>query len=293
VVLLRAAPRAYFLVSLVAVFLVLVATPTQEALALVLGGISLGMVTLGSLCDVVLSGGELYAQWKTIAPVVRDAEPVEGGARLATVDVPRGDKIIELRSVRFAYPNRDRAVLESANVVIRQGDRVLIEGGSGGGKTTLTSLLAGLRKPSSGLVLVKGVDHHTISELELRKAIASAPQFYKNHVFTGSLAWNLLLGRHWPPSTEDLREARSVCEDLGLGPLVDRMPGGLFQQVGETGWQLSHGERSRVFLARTLLQGADVVLLDETFGALDPATLEQCMAACLRRSPTLMVITHR
>ncbi len=293
IVYLRAAPRAYFLASLAAVFLVLVASPTQEALALVLGGISLGMVTLSSLCDVTLSGGELYAQWKTIAPVVRDAKELAGHPSLGTVDVPRGEKVIELRSVRFGYPNRDRVVLESENVEIRQGDRVLIEGGSGGGKTTLASLLAGLRKPSSGLVLVKGVDQHTISEIELRKAIASAPQFYKNHIFTGSLAWNLLLGRHWPPAPDDLRDARAVCDELGLGPLVDRMPGGLFQQVGETGWQLSHGERSRVFLARTLLQGADVVLLDETFGALDPATLEQCMATCLRRSPTLMVITHR
>lgn len=291
--LLRGVPRAYFLVSLSAVFFVLVGAPSQEALALVLGGISLGMASLSSLCEVVVSGGELVAQWKCIAPVVREPQRAHAPIRMAITPIARGEKVLELRSVRFAYPGRERPVLDAATLTILQGDRMLIEGPSGGGKTTLAALLAGLRQPSSGLVLVKGVDHHTLSELDLRRAVASAPQFYKNHVFTGSLAFNLLLGRHWPPEPEDLRDARAVCNELGLGPLVDRMPGGLFQQVGETGWQLSHGERSRVFLARTLLQGADVVLLDETFGALDPATLTQCMATCMRRSPTLLVITHR
>ena len=123
--------------------------------------------------------------------------------------------------------------------------------------------------------------------------IASAPQFYKNHVFAESLAFNLLLGRAWPPSPEDLREAHSVVRALGLGSLVDRMPAGLFQHVGESGWQLSHGEKSRVFLARTLLQRAELLVLDETFGALDPGTLEKCMKVVLERAKALVVITHR
>jgi ABC-type transport system involved in cytochrome bd biosynthesis fused ATPase/permease subunit len=70
------------------------------------------------------------------------------------------------------------------------------------------------------------------------------------------------------------------------------MPAGLFQQVGETGWQLSYGERSRVFLARALLQGADVVILDESFGALDPETLHQAMDCVRGRAETLVVTAH-
>jgi ATP-binding cassette subfamily B protein len=62
--------------------------------------------------------------------------------------------------------------------------------------------------------------------------------------------------------------------------------------VGETGWQLSHGERSRLFIARALLQSADLVILDESFGALDPATLRQCLLTALDRARTLMVIAH-
>jgi ATP-binding cassette subfamily B protein len=70
------------------------------------------------------------------------------------------------------------------------------------------------------------------------------------------------------------------------------MPSGLDQVIGETGWQLSHGERSRVFLARALLQRAELVVLDESFAALDPVTLRQCVAAVLARTPTVLVIAH-
>jgi ATP-binding cassette, subfamily B, bacterial len=64
------------------------------------------------------------------------------------------------------------------------------------------------------------------------------------------------------------------------------------QQVGETGWQLSHGERSRLFIARALLQRADVVVLDESFAALDPETLRQVLECVLARTKTLLVIAH-
>lgn len=69
------------------------------------------------------------------------------------------------------------------------------------------------------------------------------------------------------------------------------MPGGLDQMVGETG-QLSQGERNRVFLARALLQNADVVLLDESLAALDPETLRQCQRCLFRRAKTLLMVAH-
>jgi ABC-type multidrug transport system fused ATPase/permease subunit len=71
------------------------------------------------------------------------------------------------------------------------------------------------------------------------------------------------------------------------------MPAGLQQVVGETGWRLSHGERSRVFIARALLQNADVFIFDESFGALDPETLELAMETVRRRARTLLVISHK
>jgi len=66
----------------------------------------------------------------------------------------------------------------------------------------------------------------------------------------------------------------------------------VMQTIGETGWQLSHGERSRIFLARALLQDAQLTVLDESFAALDPETLQKCLNCALRRARTLVVIAH-
>ena len=93
-------------------------------------------------------------------------------------------------------------------------------------------------------------------------------------------------------SAAALWEAQSLCEELGLGDLLRRMPAGLQQRIGETGWQLSHGERSRLFLARALLQRAPLTVLDETFASLDPETMAQCLACVQRHSRTLLVIAH-
>ena len=84
----------------------------------------------------------------------------------------------------------------------------------------------------------------------------------------------------------------ALISRLDLGDLIDRMPTGLFQPVGETGWQLSHGERSRVFMARALLQGADMVVLDESFAELDPESLQRCLPEAAELSKTLLVVAH-
>jgi ATP-binding cassette, subfamily B, bacterial len=87
-------------------------------------------------------------------------------------------------------------------------------------------------------------------------------------------------------------EAETICRELGLGTLLDAMPSGLLQMVGEGGWQLSHGEQSRIFIARALLQNAELVILDESFAALDPENLQRAMECTLQRAKTLMVIAH-
>jgi ATP-binding cassette subfamily B protein len=124
------------------------------------------------------------------------------------------------------------------------------------------------------------------------RQIALVPQSYENHVFSASIAFNLLLGRPWPPRGEDLADATAVCRELGLDHLLSRMPAGLDQIVGESGWQLSEGEKSRVFLARALLSRANVLILDECFAALDPESLTSVYKALRRRAKALVVVAH-
>jgi ATP-binding cassette subfamily B protein len=155
----------------------------------------------------------------------------------------------------------------------------------------LAALLVGLRQPGSGLLVLDGLDRATLGET-WRRLSTAAPQFHENHVLTGTFAFNLLMGRRWPPSDADLAEAEQLCDELGLSDLLGRMPSGLMQMVGETGWQLSHGERSRLYLARALLQKSELVVLDESFAALDPETLEKCLRCAVKRARTLLVIAH-
>ncbi len=119
-----------------------------------------------------------------------------------------------------------------------------------------------------------------------------APQFQENYVFSETFAFNLLMGRRWPPTSEDLEEAEHICNELGLGDLVERMPSGFQQMLGESGWQLSHGEKSRLFIARALLQQSDLMILDESFGALDPENLGLAMQSVLDRANSVVVIAH-
>jgi ATP-binding cassette subfamily B protein len=183
-------------------------------------------------------------------------------------------------------------VLRGCTLDIQPGDRILLEGSSGGGKSTLASLLVGLREPRSGLLLLHGLDRRTIGNEGWRRHVVEAPQFHENHVLMGTFAFNLLMGRRWPPRQEDIIEAETICRELGLGDLLERMPAGLLQNVGETGWQLSHGERSRLYIARALLQNAELIVLDESFGALDPETLQLALRCVFGRAPALLVIAH-
>jgi ABC-type multidrug transport system fused ATPase/permease subunit len=119
-----------------------------------------------------------------------------------------------------------------------------------------------------------------------------APQPHDNYLVSGTLAFNLLMGRRWPAQPADLAEAEKVCRELGLGDLLDRMPAGLQQVVGETGWQLSQGERTRVFLARAVLQQPELLILDESWGSLDPENVERAVRCVTQRAPAVIAVAH-
>jgi ATP-binding cassette subfamily B protein len=265
-------------------------------LAVALGGVLLAHQALQSLMAGATQLTDASIAWRRVGSLFRAASKASDASAMAaaaaTPATAKARTVVEAHDLTFRYPGRTEPSLHGANLRIERGDWLLLEGTSGGGKSTLAALLAGLRRPDSGLLLSGGLDRPTLGEDGWRKRVAAAPQYHENHVLTGPLSFNLLMGRHWPPTAADLAEAEAVCRELGLGDLLDRMPGGIMQMVGETGWQLSQGERSRVFLARALLQKPELVLLDESFAALDPENLRQSLECVLRRAETLMVVAH-
>jgi ATP-binding cassette subfamily B protein len=289
-------PRAFLVAGVLAQGLAALSAPPLGVLAVGIGGVLLGHGALQVLCLGARDVCVAVLAWRQVDALSRAAQqrtPASSAAlpRLAAA-AEHAPTVIDARGVGFRYPQRTAAALAHVDLVLRAGERVLLEGPSGAGKSTLAALLGGLRRPTEGALLLRGLDHRTWGDAQWKRQVALAPQFQENHVFVAPLAFNLLMGRRWPPSPGDLREADEVCRELGLGALLDRMPAGLMQPVGDTGWQLSHGERARVFLARALLQDAELVVLDETFAALDPATLRDALACARRRAPTLLVVAH-
>lgn len=267
-----------------------------------LGGILLGFGALRRLTYSLAQASGALIAWGQVGAMFRAASKPEvvGDPALAITSTAAAEDpspaaempVLEANRVLFRYPGHAEPVLRGCDLRMGPRDRVLVEGPSGGGKSTLAAVLSGLRQPEAGLVLLGGLDRQTLGAAGWRRRIVVAPQFHENHVLTGTFAFNLLMGRQWPPAQGDMEAAAGLCRKLGLGELLDRMPAGMLQMVGQGGWQLSHGEKSRLYVARALLQEADIMVLDESFAALDPHNLSQALGCVLEEARAVMVIAH-
>lgn len=269
---------------------------TPAAMAVSLGGVILAwgaFLRLASSCGQL---AEFAVTWEQVAPLFHAAGRAPQAGRVLPTREEKDDRLAQAflrgRSLVLRHPGRQEAVLDGIDFDLREGTHVLLEGASGSGKSSLASLLYGLRAPDSGLLLLDGLDRASWGDQAWRDAVTAAPQFHENHIFTGTLAFNLFFGRADAEALDEQVDAEQLCRELGLGDLIDRMPASLLQGVGETGWQLSHGERSRVFLARALLQRTRLCILDESLAALDSENLWRAVDCLRRRSPTSLVIAH-
>ncbi len=261
---------------------------TTGEIAVAWGGILLAGEALSLARLVFLSAANGRVAWHQISPFIQAAAtPLVLGANVVGSREPG-----ELRARGLSVRHSDRRILADCDATVRPGEHVLLQGESGSGKSTLAAILAGLKTPNSGVVTAAGFDTAALGPNRWRRHATLIPQFHENYVFTGTLAMNLLIGKTWPPAPDDMERAADVCIALGLGPLLDAMPSGLNQQVGESGWALSHGERNRVFIARALLQNPDVAIFDESFSALDPETLKHVISVVRERCTSSVVIAH-
>lgn len=192
---------------------------------------------------------------------------------------------IAFDNLSLAYPGGRRAALDAVSFSVAAGEVVALVGDSGSGKSTLLSVLLGLRRPTSGRVLVDGAP---VEGRALVPSIAWAGQGVR--ILSASLRDNLTLGR---PGADngDLADALAAAS---LGPMVGHLPDGLDTRVGEGGRVLSGGEARRVALARALVRQAPLVLLDEPTANLDRDSETAVLSALrtLTRGRTVIVATH-
>ena len=287
-------PRGWLIVGVAALAPAFLAGSAPAALALGVAGLLLAYTALRRLAGGLWSLTEAVIAAQQVAPLFRAAARPQapGAPALALDNASPGDTYIEASDITFRYRPAGDPILEHCTLRIGPGDRILLEGPSGGGKSTLASILSGMLRPQSGLLLARGLDRNTLGARGWLRSVAAAPQFHENHVLTGTFAFNLLMGVEGWITQRHGAEAQAICEELGLGPLLERMPAGVLQMIGETGWQLSHGERSRLYIARALMQDADVLIFDESFAALDPDNIRRALECVLRRARSVLVIAH-
>ena len=206
---------------------------------------------------------------------------------LATGATARGLEV-RFEDVHFAYGSGSE-VLSGVDLVVPPGEVIAVCGSTGSGKTSLLNLLPRFYDPTSGRVLVGGVDARDVPVEDLRRAVAVVTQ--RPVLFSIPLRDNLLAAR--PDAPWD--DVVAACEAAGVAHFVPELPDGYDTLIGERGINLSGGQRQRVALARALIGGARVVVLDDPMSAVDTAT-ERHLVENLRpalEGRTVLIATQR
>lgn len=223
---------------------------------------------------------------------VPDDEP-EGDDSFALEELASGPPRIELRDVTFRYPGSDRDALKNIDLVIEPGETLALVGRNGAGKTTLIKLLVGLYRPSTGQVLVDGLDVATMSAAELRRRIGVIFQDFARFQF--SARDNVGVG--WLPAREDEAAVGQAVADAGAGEIVTRLPQGLDTPLGRAfgGDDLSGGQWQRIALARAFMRKSRILVLDEPTAAMDAEAEHEIFQRFrdLKANRTALLITHR
>ena len=196
---------------------------------------------------------------------------------------------IEFKDVDFSYPEQGVAALRNVSLKIRAGEHIAILGRVGSGKTTLEKLILGLYRPTSGAVLVDGIDLRQLDPAELRRNIGYVPQDVT--LFYGSLRDNLTIAS---PMADDAAVLRAA-QVGGIIEFVNSHPKGFDMSVGERGESLSGGQRQAVAIARATINDPPILLMDEPTGSMDHSSEEEIKQrlGTYTIGKTLIVVTHR
>jgi subfamily B ATP-binding cassette protein MsbA len=203
-----------------------------------------------------------------------------------TPETVRGE--IELQNVAFAY-NADATVLRDVNLSIKAGQRIGVVGPTGGGKSTVMSLIPRFYDPTGGRVLIDGVDVRDYSLRGLRQQIGFVLQ--ETVLFRGTIRDNIAYGKPGATEEEIIEAARLANAD----EFIQRMPHGYDTMVGERGSTLSGGQRQRIGIARAVVRNSPILMLDEPTAALDTESEKLVMEALerLMKGRTVITIAHR
>ena len=195
---------------------------------------------------------------------------------------------IRLDHVSYHYPDYQKIILQDFSHDFRPGTSTAIVGETGRGKTTLLRLLSGMAMPTSGSVSMYDTSNHIIPHADMRSHMTYIPQ--GNTMLSGTIRSNMLLAR---PSADEADIKRAL--HIAAADFVLDLPNGIDTEIGEHAVKLSEGQAQRLAIARGVLHGGSILLLDEISSSLDPATEKTLLTRLFEASPdkTIILVTHR
>ena len=242
---------------------------------------------LAQLSQLLTRMNTALASYRNLSALM--SQPREHKNKAAYLNRPVWQGSIEFRDVSFNYPGQSQGGLQNISFKIEAGEKVAIVGKVGSGKTTLAKLLVGLYKPSSGAILVDGIDIRQIDPADLRRNIGVVMQ--ESWLFSGTVKQNIAVGGN-NPTDEEILQAAMVS---GVHEFISEHPDGYAYKLKEKGEGLSGGQRQTINIARALVGRPPILLMDEPTSAMDLGHESELIAKLKNQliNQTILIITHR
>ncbi|MCC8107361.1 MAG: ABC transporter ATP-binding protein/permease [Clostridiales bacterium] len=239
------------------------------------------LITLTEQFQNGFSGYERFLEVMDIEPDIQDAPDAVG------MDTAKGE--IAFQNVSFKYEEGQETVLSHIDLNVKAGDYLAIVGASGGGKTTLCSLIPRFYDVDSGEILLDGTDIRKIKLADLRRQIGIVQQDV--YLFTENIMENIRYGR--PDATDE--EVIEAAKLANAHEFISQLPNDYYTDIGQRGVKLSGGQKQRLSIARVFLKNPPILIFDEATSALDNESerIVQQSLEKLAKGRTTFVIAHR
>lgn len=216
-------------------------------------------------------------------------EPYDIKDKEDAISLNRVDGEIEFENVSFKYNDEENEVLRNINLKVKKGETIALVGMSGGGKSSLVSLIPRFYDVTSGSIKVDGIDIRDVEARSLRNNIGMVLQ--DNILFSESVAMNIRMGK--PDATDE--EVKAAARAANAAEFISDLPNGYDTLVGERGVKLSGGQKQRIAIARVFLKNPPILIFDEATSALDLESEHSIQLAMekLASRRTTFIVAHR
>ena len=269
------------------VYLIVDGQITQGALigAVILGGRT--MAPLSQLANTLSRVNGALAAYKNLSKLIGKKSSVV--SNLSPISRPSFRGEIEFKNVSYTFEGSKQAIINDISFKIPAGQKVALVGKMGSGKSTLSKLIAGILEPTSGAILIDGVDVRQIDPADTRKNIGVMLQ--DSWLFSGTIRENIQMGFN----EYDDEHVLKICKVAGVDDFVGAQPKGYDLEIRERGIGLSGGQKQTINLARSLLHDPAILLLDEPTSSMDQGTEKQVIASleAFSKEKTMLIVTHR